>query len=81
MDVDNLEKLSLWSAAEILQGKLGTALLRVVRSSLCTQWLCGAWGLRETLITWSPRVVLKPYLRAIEQIQKKDAEAGSKESP
>ena len=43
MDVDNLERLSMWCAAEILQGKLGTARPRVVRDSFCTQWavVCG----------------------------------------
>ena len=43
MDVDSLERLSLWCAAEILQGKLGTARPRVVRGSFCTQWavVCG----------------------------------------
>jgi hypothetical protein len=32
-------------------------------------------------MTWSPRVVLIPYLRAIEQIRKEGVEASSKHFP
>ena len=57
MDVDSLEKLSLRSAAGILRGKLGSVPLSSGAASALSGPSCPAFGLKQPLMTWNPRVV------------------------